>query len=91
MANEEPTRWEQQLREAAVRVEEDLRRVVTYINNEVVPEVRLSGSQALRTAANELMKLAQRMDDRRTAPHQQPTPPSTEEPNPAPDKDKPQP
>ena len=53
MANDEPTRWEQQLREAAVRAEEDVRRVVTYINDKVVLEVRLSGSQALRTAANE--------------------------------------
>lgn len=91
MANDEPTRWEQQLREAAVRAEEDVRRVVTYINDKVVPEVRLSGSQALRTAANELMKLAQHMDDRRAATHQQPPQPSTETPNSAPDKDKPQP
>ena len=60
-------RWEQQLREAATRAEEELRRVVTYINDEVVPDIRQNGSEALRAAAAELQKLAQRMDDRRAA------------------------
>lgn len=67
MAHSEPRRWEQQLREAANRVEEDLRHVVTYINDEVVPDVRRNGSQALRSAAAELQKLAERMDERRAA------------------------
>jgi hypothetical protein len=80
MANEEPRRWEQQLREAATRVEEDLRHVVTYINDEVVPDIRRNGSQALRAAAAELHKLAQRMDERRAASGQSP-----------PEKDKPKP
>jgi hypothetical protein len=59
----EPRRWGQQLQDATERVEEDLKRVVTYINNEVVPDIRRNGSQALRAAAAELQKLAQRMDD----------------------------
>ena len=88
MVNEDPKRWEQQVRDAAMRVEEDLRRVVAYINDQVVPEIRLNGSQALRAAAAELQKLAQRMDDRRAAPHGE-GPPAT--PAPEPDKDKPQP
>jgi hypothetical protein len=67
MANNDPSRWEQQLREAAARVEEDLRHVVTYINDEVVPDIRKNGSQALRAAAAELQKLAARMDERRAA------------------------
>ncbi len=67
MANEEPRSWEQQLREAAAWGEEEVRRVVTYINDEVVPEVRRNGSEALRAAAAELDKLAQRMEDRRKA------------------------
>jgi hypothetical protein len=67
MANDQPKGWEQQLREAAARVEEDLRHVVTYINDEVVPDIRRNGSQALRDAAVELQKLADRMDDRRRA------------------------
>ena len=64
----DPRRWGQQLQDATERVEEDLKRVVTYINNEVVPDIRRNGSQALRAAAAELQKLAQRMDDQsRTA------------------------
>jgi len=70
MPNDGPRGWEQQLREAAVRVEEDLRQVVTYINDEVVPDIRKNGSQALRAAAGELQKLAQRMDDRRATASQ---------------------
>jgi hypothetical protein len=71
MANDQPKGWEQQLREAATRVEEDLRHVVTYINDEVVPDIRRNGSQALRDAAVELQKLADRMDDRRRAAQSQ--------------------
>jgi len=67
MANDEVKGWEQQVRDAAARAEEEVRRVVTYINDEVVPEVRRNGSQALRAAAAELQKLAQHMEDRRAA------------------------
>jgi len=70
MAAEDRRNWERQLREAAARVEEDLRHVVTYINDEVVPDIRRNGSEALRAAAAELQKLAQRMDDRRAASEQ---------------------
>jgi hypothetical protein len=57
--------------------------VVTYLNDEVVPDIRRNGSQALRVAAAELQKLAQRMDDRRAA-----APASGQ---PATDKDEPKP
>lgn len=56
--------WEQKLRDAGERVEEDLRWVVQYINDEVVPDVRRNGSTAVRKAAAELEKLAARMDER---------------------------
>jgi hypothetical protein len=69
MPDQEPRpdarRWGQQIQDATERVEEDLKRVVSYINNEVVPDIRHNGSQALRSAAAELQKLAQRMDDQR--------------------------
>jgi hypothetical protein len=71
MPNDESKRkWEQQFREAATHLEEDLRRFSKYINDEIVPDVRRNGSEALRAAAAELHKLAQRMDDhaRRTPP-----------------------
>jgi trans-2-enoyl-CoA reductase len=60
-------RWEQQLRDAAARAEEELKRVVAYINDEVVPDIRRNGSVALRAASKELEKLAQRMEERRAA------------------------
>jgi hypothetical protein len=51
-------------------MEEDLKRVVAYINDEVVPDVRRNGSRALRDAAAELHRLAERVEDanRRTPP-----------------------
>jgi hypothetical protein len=65
MANEAPkTAWEQRLHEAGSRFEEDLRSLVSYFNNEVVPGVRKNGSEALRAAAKELDRIAQRMDER---------------------------
>jgi bisphosphoglycerate-dependent phosphoglycerate mutase len=64
---EDSKRWEQQLKDAAARAEEELHRVVTYINDEVVPDIRRNGSQALRAASEELRKLAQRMEDRHAA------------------------
>ena len=67
--------WDQHLREAGERVEEDLKRLVTYLNDEVVPDVRRSGSSALRSAAAELERLAGQMDDHRSGV---PKPPSSE-------------
>jgi hypothetical protein len=56
---------------------------VTYINDEVVPDIRRNGSQALRFAAEEMQKLAQRMDEHRST--------ASGEVPPAPEKDKTQP
>jgi len=71
MPTEQPKRdWEQQVRDAAARGEDELHRVIAYINDEVVPEVRRNGSVALRRAAQELDKLAQRMEDHRAGKDQ---------------------
>jgi hypothetical protein len=75
MPNDGPKSWEQQFRDVAAGAEEEVRRVMTYINDEVVPEIRVNGSHALRLAAEELQKLAQRMDDRRAAAAAQAPPP----------------
>lgn len=53
------------VRETATRVEEELRLLAAYINDEVVPDVRRYSSGTLKKAAEELHKLAQRMDDDR--------------------------
>jgi hypothetical protein len=55
--------FEQRLRDAGARAEEELRRVVRYLDDEVVPEVRRNGSTALRAAAARLQQLAESMDD----------------------------
>ena len=71
MANENPKGpWEERLHETSARIEEDVRDFVRYFNDQVVPDIRKNGSEALRAAARELNKLAQRMDERagRTSP-----------------------
>ncbi len=55
--------WETRLRDAATRAEEDVRKLITYINDEVVPDVRRNSSEALRAAATELHRLAEKMDE----------------------------
>lgn len=57
--------FEQRLRDAGARAEEELRRVVRYLDDEVVPEVRRNSSTALRSAATRLQKLADSMDETR--------------------------
>jgi hypothetical protein len=71
MANESPKRpWEERLHETGARIEEDVRDFMRYFNDEIVPDIRKNGSEALRAAARELNRLAQRMDERagRTPP-----------------------
>jgi hypothetical protein len=64
MPAEVPKRpWEQQLRDVATHLETDLKNVVRYINDEVVPEVRQNGAEAMRAAAVELHRLGSWMDD----------------------------
>jgi hypothetical protein len=47
------------------RFEQEVRRVITYLNNQVVPEVRENGSKALRVAAVQLTRLADHLESRR--------------------------
>lgn len=71
MANENPRRpWEERLHETGARLEEDVRDFIRHFNDEIVPDIRKNGSEALRAAARELNRLAQRMDERsgRTTP-----------------------
>ncbi len=62
------TNLEQKLREAAAHVEDDLRRLITYVNDEVVPDVRRNSSAALRSAAAEIDRLARRMEEANRTP-----------------------
>ena len=67
--------WEQRLRETVAQVEEEVQKAVAYINDEVVPDVRRTSSEALRSAAAELTRLAQRMDDHAARTQSPPPPP----------------
>ena len=58
--------WDDRLNEVGARAEEEVRRVVRFLDEEVVPEVRRNGSIALRRAATELERLARNLDDHRT-------------------------
>ncbi len=72
--------WQDRIQETAARVEDELRNLATYINDEVVPDVRRFSSETLRTAAIELQKLAQKMDDARGTHTPPPPPPGTPTP-----------
>ena len=52
--------------DAIPKAEEELKKVITYLNDEVVPQVRQNSSQALRVAADQLTKLAEHLDRRRS-------------------------
>jgi len=56
--------WEERLQDAGARMEEDVREFIRYFNNDVVPDLRKNGVEALRVAARELNRIAQRMDER---------------------------
>lgn len=48
----------------APKVEDEVRKVIAYLNDEVVPRVRQNSSEALRVAAEQLRKLADHMEKR---------------------------
>lgn len=45
-------------------VEENVKRVIEYLNSRVVPEVRENSSKALRIAAEQLNRLAEHLERR---------------------------
>ena len=59
---------------AIPRVEEELKKIISYLNDEVVPRVREDSSKGLRVAAEQLTKLAEHLDrNRRSGPQQNPS------------------
>ena len=53
---------EEKFNQAVPRVEEEVKKVITYLNDEVVPEVRVNSSKALKIASEKLAKLAEHLD-----------------------------
>ncbi len=50
--------------QALPRVEEEFKKVIAYLNDQVVPQLRQESAQALHAAAESLRKLADQLDDR---------------------------
>lgn len=46
------------------RIEDEVRKVIAYLNDEVVPKVRQNSSEAMHAAAEQLRKLADSLDRR---------------------------
>lgn len=66
--------WVSRLRESADQAEEEVQRLIHCLNDEVVPEVRRNGSAALKKAASELHRLAERIDQANQTPPPAPPP-----------------
>jgi hypothetical protein len=49
------------------KLEEDVKRVITYLNERVVPDVRENSTKALRIAAEQLARLADHLERTRKA------------------------
>jgi hypothetical protein len=55
---------DERVSDALPRVEEEVKKVIAYLNDEVVPQVRQNSSQALRVAAEHLARLADHLEKR---------------------------
>jgi len=54
---------DEHLNQGMPRVEEELKKVIAHLNDQVVPQLRQGSSQALRAAADRLRKLAEQLED----------------------------
>jgi division protein CdvB (Snf7/Vps24/ESCRT-III family) len=54
---------DEQFNQAIPQVEEELKKLIAHLNDEVVPQIRRNSSQALRAAAERLRKLAEQLDN----------------------------
>jgi hypothetical protein len=53
---------DERINDTRPRMEEELRRVIAYLNDEVVPQVRRNSTDALKIAAEKLTKLAEALE-----------------------------
>lgn len=58
-------KMDERFAEGVPRIEEEVKKVIAYLNDEVVPQVRQNSSQALRIAAEHLARLAEHLDKKR--------------------------
>ena len=55
----------QEIGDAARKLEQESEHLINYLNDEVVPAIRNHSSKALRTAAEQLTRMAEYMDQHR--------------------------
>ncbi|MFT4115003.1 hypothetical protein [Silvibacterium sp.] len=55
-------RVDDKVNEALPRIEEELKRIIAYLNDEVVPDVRRNSLKAMRIASTKLTELADRWE-----------------------------
>ena len=53
---------DQKVGETMPRLEEEVKKVIAYLNDEVVPDIRANSLKALRTASEQLNKLADKWE-----------------------------
>jgi len=73
----------QRIDEAIELIEMELRHAIGYVNDAVIPQVRRESISAMRTAADTLRDLADRIE-RRSNPGQPPNPPGGQQGEPRP-------
>ena len=56
---------DEKVTQATPRVEEEVKKIIAYLNDQVVPGVRQNSSKALRVASEQLAKLADSFDRHR--------------------------
>lgn len=56
---------------AGRRMDEEIEKLITYLNDEVVPSVRKHSTKGMRIAADKLTALADYMDQKRTPEDEQ--------------------
>jgi hypothetical protein len=54
------------------KIEGEVKRVIAYLNDDVVPEVRRNSSTALRAASRGLARMAEHLDQRTAPPDRGP-------------------
>ena len=63
------------IEEAMERIETELRQAIAYVNDAVVPQVRRESISAMRTMADTLHRLADRIDSQSKPPNPRPEDP----------------
>lgn len=81
-AQDASARFNKTVKETTDRVEKEAAEFVKYLNDQVVPNVRLQSTKALRVAAEKLQQLASYMEQHPGSSNPNPSnPPSTPGPN----------